>query len=306
MPSRSTLLLSIVLMLPACAAYAGQAPAQPKPRMPESVATTPIPSDAVLMIYRAEVKPGHTVAQQKAAAATARASAKIEGMPTFLAMTAVAGPSEVWFLTPYQSMAEIDKLYEAFDKVPAAQLAELDQIGDQEGAHYNAMRSVLARYRGDMSLDASFNVAPYRSMSVTIYRVRLGQERQFAEAAKKVIAAYKKAIGSFHIAGFEVVAGAPSGTFLFMRPMKMAAELLPTAELRKAYVDALGQDVAAQLDKAQGDMLVSQEQFIFTFSPKMSSLPASYAAADPFWRITAPAMAKPGEPQKKAAEPVKK
>jgi hypothetical protein len=312
MPSRTKLVLCTVLMLAACAAYATQAPGQQKSPATGPVALAPIPPGAVVMIWRAEVKPGHSVVQQKAAAASARASAKIEGMPTFLAMTTVTGPSEVWFMTPFGSLAEIDKMYEAFGKVPAARMAELDQIGDQEAAHYNAMRGILVRYREDLSLDASFNVSLYRSMSATVYRVRPGQARQFAEGAKAVLAAWKKANVGLRVAGFEVLGGMPSGTFIFFRPMKLAADLVPPDAVEKAYLQALGPEAAAQMEKGLSDIISSEEQWIFSFSPKMSSVPASYAAADPFWRVGAPEVAKGEEAgkkveaQKKPVAPAKK
>ncbi len=306
MPTRTKVVLCIVLMLGSCAAYAGQTPGQSQPQATGPVVGTPIPPGAVVMIWRAEVKPGHYAAQQKAAAASARASTKIEGMPTFLAMTAEAGPSEVWFLTPFTSLAEVDKMYEAFGRVPATQLAELEQANDLEAAHYNSMRSLLVRYREDLSLDASFNVSPYRSMSVTFYRVRPGRSQEFAEGAKQVLAAWKKTNVGLRVAGFEVEAGGPAGTFVFMRPMKKAVELMPPESVEKAYLAALGPDAAAQMEKGLGDILVSEEQFIFSFSPRMSNVPASYAAADAFWRVPGVGVAKAGEPAKKAGEPQKK
>jgi hypothetical protein len=302
MQRTSVTLLSIVLVL-----GVGVASAQPQgqnaAQAAEPTANAPIPAGAVVMIYRCEVKPGHSVAQQKAAAATSRAIAKAGG-PNLLAMTALTGPSEVWFLVPYNSLTEVDKAYEAMAKTPAIVQAELDQLNDLEGAHYNTMRSVLALYREDMSLDASFNVSPYRAMSVTTYRVRPGRTREFAEGAKMVMGAYKKLNVGLRIAGFQVLGGAPSGTFIFMRPIKTASQLLPPDDVRKAYVEVLGgQEAMEKMEKALGDIIVSSEDAIFTFSPKMSNVPASYASADPFWRVT-PAMAK--TELKKAVEPVKK
>lgn len=295
-------LLSVVLILGVGVAYA-QPQSQAPPQAAEPTASAPIPAGAVVMIYRCEVMPGHSLAQRKAAAATSRALAKAGG-PNLLAMTAVTGPSEVWFLFPYNSLADVDKAYEAMAKAPATVQAEIEQLDDLEGAHYNTMRGVLALYREDMSLDASFNVSPYRAMSVTTYRVRPGRTREFVEGVKMVIGAYKKLNVGLRIAGFQVLGGAPSGTFVFMRPIKTASQLLPPDDLRKAYVEALGgQEAIEKVEKAVGDILVSSEDALFTFSPKMSNVPASYASADPFWRVT-PAVAKT-EP-KKAVEPVKK
>ncbi len=306
---RPIALLAVVLFLGTVVAFA-QEPTTPQPAQP--AAMTPMPAHAVVMAYRCEVKPGHAVAQQKAAAATSRAIAKAPGGMSLLAMSSVTGPSEVWFLMPFDSLADMDKANEAVAKAPAAVQAELDQLNDVEGSHYNAMRSMILIYREDLSLDASFDVMPFRAMSVSTFRVRPGRTREFEQGAKQVMAAYKKIDRAVHFAAFEVLGGAPSGTFIFMRPMKGMAELLPSDEVEKAFVEAMGgQDSLAKIDKGMGEVLAGMEDAVFTFSPKMSAVPASYAKADPYWRITAPAPVKAeakkeAEQPKKSAEPVKK
>lgn len=65
------------------------------------------------------------------------------------------------------ALADIDKMQDAMANAPATVQAELDQLNDIEGTHYSTMRSVMALYREDMSVDASFNVSPYRGISVT-------------------------------------------------------------------------------------------------------------------------------------------
>jgi len=298
------ILIASLLALGLGLAYAGQAQGQAAPQATPA-ASAPIPDGAVVMIYRCEVKPGHRVAQQKAATATSRALAKAGGS-NMLAMSAVTGPSEMWFVFPYESLAGVDKMYEAMAKAPAAAQQELDQLDDAESAHYNTMRGVLAVYRGDMSLDASFNISPYRAMEVTTYRVRMGRERDFTEGAKAVLAAWKKTNAGLRIAGFQVLGGAPSGTFIFMRPFKAASELLPPPALQKSYAQALGgQEMIEKMEKGLADIIISSEQTIFMFSPKTSNVPAFYAASDPYWKVDAPGATKI-ETKKKAVEPAKK
>lgn len=300
MPRSVVIFLSLVLALFGAAAVAAQPRGQGAPEAAQAAANAPIPTGAVVWVYRAEVKPGQAVAQEKAAAATARVYADLPGVATFLAMKSEVGPSEVWFLVPYQSVAGIDEENDAMERIPPARMAEMRETGSREDSHYSRTSSMLLKYREDLSLGASFDVSAYRMMSVETYRVRPGRTEEFVGMGKKIVAAYKEAVPGLRFAGFEVLAGAPRGTFIFMMPMKKMAELVPGEATEKAFADAMGKEAMAQLQKESGSVIAGSEEFVFSFSPKMSALPARYAAADPFWRVTEPAAAKkPPEPPKK-------
>ncbi len=300
MPRSAVIVLSLVFALLAGVVVAAQPQGQGASQAAQMAANAPVPAGAVVWVYRAEVKPGQAVAQEKAATATARAYARLPGASSFLAMKSEIGPSEVWFVVPYLTVAGIDEEKDAMEKVPPARMAEMREIGSQEDSHYSRTSSMLLKYRDDLSLGASFDVSAYRMMSVETYRVRPGRTEEFVGMGKKIVAAYKEAVPGLRFAGFEVLAGAPRGTFIFMMPMKKMAELVPGEAAEKAFADAVGKEAMAQLQKESGSVIAGGEEFVFSFSPKMSALPARYAAADPFWRVTEPAAAKkPPEAPKK-------
>src|SRR3569832_223766 len=67
------------------------------------------PAPKVLQIYREMVKPGKSAAHEKLEAGWPKAYKASKNPAQYLAMTAITGPSEAWFVSGYDS-------YEAWEK----------------------------------------------------------------------------------------------------------------------------------------------------------------------------------------------
>ncbi len=279
---------------------AGQALAQAPGSMPPG-------PPKVVQIFREEVKVGKGAAHEKLEAEYVRAFRKAKWPTNYLAMTSSTGPSEAWFLVPYDSFEAWEKDQKATEK-NAALFAELNQLGEKDAEFVSGGRSIVIVYRPDLSQHPdAMNVAQSRYFRVLTFRVRPGHDAEFAEAGKIVRAAYDKANVPLSWAIYQVYSGMPSGTYLVFAPAKSLKEIDDGLARSKAIQEAEGEDGIKKLEHISREAYFGVETNIYAFSPKMSYLSKEFAAADPdFWTPKPKAAAKPaaGAPaEKKEATP---
>ena len=108
-------------------------------------------------------------------------------------MVSVTGPSEAWFVSGFDSLAAWEK--DRLDNEKNAVLtAQLDQLGEKDGEVLSGVRSIVARYREDLSYrPGGVNIGQMRYFYVTTFRIRPGHENDYTEANKIVRAAHEKA-----------------------------------------------------------------------------------------------------------------
>jgi len=137
---------------------------------------------------------------------------------------------------------------------------------------------------------------------VGTYRVRLGHDADFLAGAKTYLGAFEKAHIDECTLGYQVVAGTPSGTYLFFTMMDSMKMLDETPARMQAIMQAMGADNFAQFMKGSGDVFVSMDDTLLEVRPGMSYPPQEFIDADPgFWKpkpAAKPASAAPA-PEKK-------
>jgi hypothetical protein len=99
----------------------------------------------------------------------------------YLAMTAVTGPSEAWFLTGYPSFAAWEKDRDDTDKNTAL-TAELDRLIEKDGELLTNGRSLVAFLREDLSAGGPVDIPKMRYFRLLTFRVRQGPENEKALA----------------------------------------------------------------------------------------------------------------------------
>ncbi|MGB7621939.1 MAG: hypothetical protein WBN92_06275 [Terriglobia bacterium] len=251
----------------------------------------------VLSILREEVKPARGGAHEKVETGYAQFFKKAKLPTGWLGMTAVWGnSSEAWFVTGYDSFAAFDKERTAVDKMVAGAVKTgMDQLDKQDSDLLSGSRSLVATYNKELSYRADVDIPHMRYFRIVTVRVRPGQGHTFEEARKIVNEAHEKANVDEHWAVYEVVAGAPAGTYFIITPLKSLAEQDDFPALHgKAYQDALGDENRAKLRKMQSEAVMSAETSVYAFNPAMSVLPKEWTGADPdFWTPKPKAAAKP-------------
>jgi hypothetical protein len=258
----------------------------------------------VLTITREVVKPGKAVEHTNWEAGWPRAFSKANWPVNYVALSSLTGETRALFLTGYDSL-------EAWEKDGLAQqkdtelTTEEDRLNTKDGDYLSGSSQAVAVYKPELSYHPEVPVAGTRYFMITSVHVKTGHGDHFTDVRKLVKAAHEKANLPDHYALYQVVMGAPGGTYLIIAPMKSAAELDQFENIHgQAYKDALGDEGRKQMAEFSSQGLEGTESQLFIFSPKMSYVSKDWIAADSdFWapKAVVSASAKPAkkEPKKK-------
>jgi hypothetical protein len=241
----------------------------------------------MIPITREEVKTGHNAMHAAFEAGWPAAFAKAKSPYYYLAMVAMTGPNESWYVSPYASHAaygESLKL-ESNDKVLAAELARL-QKGDAD--HINSVRTLHAAARTDLSYGAFPDMALARFWEITTFRVRPGYEEAFADAAKAYAAAAKRAAPNASWRTYQVIAGLPGPTFFVFSSVQAFSEfdrsMAQDMEIGKAFTP----QETELLQKFATAGLINAETQRFRLDPAQSYTDAATKDKDKaFWTSAA-------------------
>ncbi|MGB9456482.1 MAG: hypothetical protein WCB12_10585 [Bryobacteraceae bacterium] len=255
----------------------------------------------VLQIGRELIKEGKGAAHEKTEAAFVRAFRKADFPGHYLALSAMSGPNEVWFVEAFPSF-EMSAEWEAeSEKEPLKSAFEEADAAD--GALRERSNSMWAVYRPKLSYRPDkLDVGKTRFVRVFTYHVRPGHTEDFLEEAAVVIGGYDRANIDRSFLGYEVKAGAPAGTYMFFEGLASLKPLDTADEQNQAFISILGADRLKRLDEFEASGIASEEANLFQVSPKMSYVSNATEDEDPaFWRPKPPAMKPAAKPAAAAA-----
>jgi len=249
-----------------------------------SATPSPTPLPKILGIYREEVRPGKVPAHAANEAAWAAALAKGQAPDHWLAATSVAGPTEAWFFTAFDSWDALQKQQDAMAD-NAAMTAEDDKFNALDGDLLSRTSRIVASYRPAISYQPEVSLPTMRYMAIDVVRVKPGKGREFVEAWKATIDAHNTAKMDEHWAVYQVTAGQPDGTFLFIYPMKSLTEIDKAGPMHAdaAYRDAVGESGRIRMNDMYAACVETSQRLVFALNPKMSVLDKQWAETDSFW-----------------------
>ena len=237
----------------------------------------------MIVITREDVKTGHNAMHAAFEVGWPAAYAKAKSPYSYLAMVAMTGPNESWYVSPFASHAAYGESLkmESNDKVLQAEIERL-QKGDAD--HINSSRQLHAVARTDLSYGAFPDVGLARFWEITTFRVRPGFEDAFASAAKAYAAAAKRAAPNMSWRTYEVIAGLPGPTYLVFSSVQSIADFDKGMEQGMALGKAFTPDEMATLQKFSTTGMVNSETQRFRLDPGQSYVDAATKAKDPaFW-----------------------
>jgi hypothetical protein len=242
------------------------------------------PAPKVLMVVREQIKEGREAAHVKAEEAWPRIFQKGNVKTHYLGMATETGPSEAWFLEPYDSFGGMEKERAAIEQSFAA---ELEVANVQDGDMRTGSRTLLAVFRGDLSYhpaEAMSSLPKCRHMAVTVLRIKYGHDAELAQAAKLLIDGDDKSGSDQPVLTYQVVSGGPSGTYLLFSPMDSLAHMDAAPARMAAARQAMGERNRQHFDTLAPDVVQSSESLLFALNPRMSYVSKEFAAQDPdFW-----------------------
>jgi hypothetical protein len=252
----------------------------------------------VLTVTREFVKPGKAGAMHdKAESAFVQAFARAKWPTHYLAMNSVSGKPRVLFLTGYDSFEAWEKDTQAADK-NAALSGALDRAGVADGELLDSSDGGAWAYREDYSLHPQSDIPHMRYFEISVFRVKQGHRKDWDDGMKMVLAAYQKSSPETRWACYQAAFGAPEGTYVFITPLKSAAEIDRAFGQDKEFQTAMGEEGMKKLEELSAAAIESSESNLFMFNPKMSYVSDDWVKADPeFWKPK-PAAAPAAAPKK--------
>ena len=186
----------------------------------------------------------------------------------------------------FDSFSDMEKSNAYLDSLGTTYKTDFDQNAHEGEDYHSSQRDSLAVLREDLSYNIGAVDLPHmRYMRIQTIRVKPGHQMDFEEGRKILKAAHEKAKIDEHMAVFQYVGGAQSGTYLVVIPWKSldGAATLPHG---KAYWDAMGDNNRDKLDKISNDSVVFDTVDIYAFAPQLSYSSERMVAADPaFWTL---------------------
>jgi hypothetical protein len=261
------------------------------------------PPPKVLLVYREFLKPGKGGApHEKAESAFVQAYAHAKSPTHYLAANSLTGKNRALFFIGYDSFDAWEKDSLATQK-NAPLSAALDRAAVADGELLSETDASLLVYNEEQSLRAPVDIAHMRYFEISLYRVRAGHRKEWADAVKLVKAAYEK-VPDAHWAMYEAFFGQEDTTYIVFIPRKSAAEIDHASEESKAFMAAMGEDGMKKLGELESSAIEFHQNNLFQFSPAMSYPRDEWVKADPgFWKPKAAAApAKAPKEEKPAAK----
>jgi hypothetical protein len=196
-----------------------------------------------------------------------------------LGMTAMTGPAENWLIEMHDSFASLDNVDKVLSGVslPTQDPAAFPDLLAQS-------RNLVASYRPGMSYRAEEGVQIFpkmRYMDLAIIRIRPGTEADLAKLLKLRSFSLDSINADRPEIVYQVVSGAPAGTYLVLAPMTS----LSTLDAARANTPAYAEGAAEAAKKMAADTELVREHVWLRIRPRLSYVSDEFASQDPvFWR----------------------
>lgn len=238
----------------------------------------------VLQIFQETVKPGknaaHTAHEQGWPVAFAKAGIK----DYYFGLTAVTGGNDALYITPYPSLAALEKSSEAMDNAAGLQ-ASLAKLADKDGDFLSGTRTLIATRQDDLAVGTPGDIGRVHGFFIRTTRVRIGHQPEFVEFMKLVQEGHQKAGIDPHIATYVVSMGVPVPTYMTFRGFRSLAEMDEWPAMNDKMRAALTDEQRQRMDKLAESAFTAREANVYMISPKMSYVSEQSVAADPaFWK----------------------
>jgi hypothetical protein len=245
--------------------------------------TLPTKQPKMISIVREEVKVGRATEHAKHEAGWPAAYEKAKSPDYYLAMTSLTGPSEAWYIVPWESHAAQAASMKREDKDPVLS-AELARLALADAEYVSSVRNIQAMARADLSAGTFPDLSKARFFQITTYRVRPGHETQFEEAAKAYGAARTRVAPKHGFRVYQVIAGMPSPTFLVFSSVEDFGQFDETSAAHQATLMAQTPEEQGARQKFQSEGVISSETNRYKLDPVQSYVSKETRASDPeFW-----------------------
>jgi hypothetical protein len=276
-------------------------------------AQEPLAAPAVMRIIVEDIKPGSMATHEKSVGSYMALFSRLQAPQSRLGMVPISGDqNQVVYLEGFPSFEALEasdkKLEAALAASPALQ-AEMEALERSGGPLHASQRTMIAVFRPDLSYRplSAPAVGKSRYCGVTTSQIKVGHTPDYESYVKQLNRAREKANIQESTSVFQIVSGAPLGTFMTFTANRSLTEIdaarAGMAARNKAVDEALGgEEVVRQRRELAEATFVEARSTLYAFNPKLGTPVAQIASADPdFWapKVSGKALAAKKEEPKK-------
>jgi hypothetical protein len=255
------------------------------PALAQGVPTT---QPKFLHIYREQVKPGRAAEHGQFEAGWPAAFEKAKSPYNYLALEAITGPQEVWYVQSLASQAEYGKMM-AEQNVNAVLTAETDRLSKGDGEFLSESNAIQAVAMPELSYGAFPDIGKMRYWEITTFRVRPGHYDAWVAATKAYIAAAARSAPGASWRTYSVVAGAPGDTYLVFSSVASFGDFDKMMAEGEATWKGMTAEEGATLGKFMKESVISTSTNRYRLDPRQSYVGAEVKAKDlAFWTAKKP------------------
>jgi hypothetical protein len=247
----------------------------------------PTPPPPLLQRFREAVRVGKGDAHEanERAWAVAYANSKL---PIYsVAMTAMTGPNDAWWMSAWSSFKEYDDANVAMAKNKEL-TAAISQYSAKDAEYVSDAVGSMWALRPDLSYRDTVDWSAMHAYEMITVRARPGHSDDLKRIAEKLAATHKAAGTSAHWAMYQGMLGVPDGTYLVIVPHKSVADIDVGMKEDALFAKALGEAGGKELEKLSSDGVISVETNLFAVNAKMSYVSKEWRVADAdFWKGSA-------------------
>jgi hypothetical protein len=244
-----------------------------------------------LNIFREQVKLGRAADHANWEAGWPAAYEKTKNPYNYIALVSVTGPPEAWYLAPFASQAAFGDSLAREDGDPVLR-AELDRLSRGDAEFVSELNVMQAVAKPELSHGSFPDLAMMRFWEITTFRVKPGRDEDFAAAAKAWASASARAGAGAAWRCYQVVAGAPDGTYLVFSSYGSFADFDKAQTDSDSTWKGLSFEERSALQKYWSDAAINTVTNRFRLDPGMSFVPAETRQKDPAFWMPKPAAGK--------------
>jgi hypothetical protein len=235
-----------------------------------------------LHIFREQVKAGRAAEHVRWESGWPAAFEKAKSKYPYLALSSITGPQEAWFVMPLASQAAYGEM--AAEESGAALGAEMERLSKGDAEFVSEVSALQGVAMPELSHGSFPDMAKVRYYEITTFRVKPGHNANWVAATKAYKSAAARSAPGAAWRTYDVVAGAPGGTYLVMSSVGAFGEFDGMQAEGESTWKGMTAEETAALDKFMKEGLLSTVTQRFRVEPAMSYVDAATKAKDPaFW-----------------------
>ena len=236
-----------------------------------------------LHIFREQVKPARGAEHALWESGWPAAYEKAKSTTAYLALSAITGPQEVWYVIPYASQAAYGEV-SAWEEAQPGLTAELDRLAKGDADFLAEASALQAVAVPELSHGSFPDVAKQRYWEITTFRIRPGHEPAWIAATNAYKAAASRSAPGANWRTYRVVAGAPDGTFLVFSSVAAFGEFDKMMADGDATMKGATAEEMQVLGSFMKESVINVSTNRYRLDPKQSFVDAATKAKDPaFW-----------------------